>query len=135
MGEVLPATTALVSARSTLPASSASISLPRRKLNWKLLAMIVLGTAGAAGGGLYYWHMQQSALPLGIVFSNGRVEAEEIDIDTKFPERVAQLLVDEGDIVSPGQIVARMDTRDVEASLKWAIPTITTPTRKQGVET
>ena len=34
------------------------------------------------------------------------------------PERVAQLLVDEGDIVSPGQIVARMDTRDVKPRSK-----------------
>jgi HlyD family secretion protein len=57
-------------------------------------------------------------LPLGIVFGNGRLEADEIDIDTKFAARVAEIFVDEGAMVEGGQIVARMDTRDLEASLK-----------------
>ena len=61
--------------------------------------------------------MRQPALPIGIVSGNGRLEAEEIDIETKFAGRVAELLVDEGDMVSPGQTVARMDTRDLEATL------------------
>jgi multidrug resistance efflux pump len=40
------------------------------------------------------------------------------DIDTKFPGRIAKLLADEGDVVKPGQVVAVMDTRNLEASLK-----------------
>ena len=47
---------------------------------------------------------------------NGRIEADEIDIATKFAGRVAELLADEGDAVAAGQVVARMDTRDLEAS-------------------
>src|SRR5262249_44213077 len=43
-----------------------------------------------------------------------------IDIDTKFAGRIAQLFVDEGDMVKAGQLVAMMDTRDLEASLKKA---------------
>ena len=54
---------------------------------------------------------------MGISVGNGRIEADEIDIDTKFAGRVAELLVDIGDMVAPGQIVARMDTRDIEQSL------------------
>ncbi|MGC2222348.1 MAG: biotin/lipoyl-binding protein, partial [Methylocella sp.] len=42
----------------------------------------------------------------------------EIDIDTKFPGRVLKLLVEEGDMVKAGQIIAIMDTRDLEAELK-----------------
>ena len=61
-----------------------------------------------------------SALPPGIAFRNGRLEADEIDIDTKFAGRVARLFVDEGDMVKAGQVVAMMDTRDLEASLKKA---------------
>ena len=59
-------------------------------------------------------------LPRGIVSSNGRIEADEIDIATKFAGRVAELRVEEGDMVSAGEVVARMDTRDLEASLKRA---------------
>lgn len=80
-----------------------------------MLALVVI----VAGGGAAYWlHTRQGGLPEGIVSSNGRIEAEEIDVDTKFAARVAELLVDEGDLVSPGQVVARMDVRDLEATLR-----------------
>lgn len=59
-------------------------------------------------------------LPPGIAFSNGRLEADEIDIATKFPGRVAQILVDDGTMVRAGQVVARLDTRDLEAQLAQA---------------
>lgn len=62
--------------------------------------------------------MQQGGLPAGIVSGNGRIEADEIDIDTKFAGRIAEMLADEGDMVKGGQVLARMDTRDLEASLK-----------------
>jgi HlyD family secretion protein len=51
------------------------------------------------------------------VWGNGRVEADDIDITPKYPGRVAILLVDEGDLVKPGQVVARMDTKDTEETL------------------
>jgi HlyD family secretion protein len=83
-----------------------------------VLALAVLvGGSGAA----YYWGQHsQSQLPPGIAWSNGRIEADAIDIDTKFAGRIAELRVDEGDMVKAGQIVARMDTQDLEASLKKA---------------
>jgi HlyD family secretion protein len=56
-------------------------------------------------------------LPVGISFGNGRIEADEVDIATKYAGRVAELMVDIGDMVTSGQVVARMDTRDIEQSL------------------
>ena len=56
-------------------------------------------------------------IPAGIAWSNGRIEADEIDIETKFSGRVATLFADEGDIVSRGQIVAEMDTRDLQDAM------------------
>jgi len=95
---------------------SKEISVNRRWFRLMLILAVVLGGAGA---GLYWWQHSQS-LPLGIVWGNGRIEADAIDIDTKFAGRIAELRVDEGDMVKAGQIVARMDTRDLEASLKKA---------------
>ena len=60
----------------------------------------------------------RAGLPPGIASGNGRLEADEIDIDTKFAGRIAKLFADEGDMVRAGQVVAVMDTRDLEASLK-----------------
>ncbi len=99
----------------------APISLPVRKRRRGLriaLAVVVIGLAAAAGA--YWWKQSQEVLPAGIVSSNGRIEADEIDIDTKFAGRIADIFALEGDMVTAGQVVARMDTRDLEASLKRA---------------
>jgi HlyD family secretion protein len=88
----------------------------KRRLRRAAAAILVV-LLGAAGGGYYAWKATRPALPVGISVGNGRIEADEIDIDTKFAGRVAELLVDIGDMVAPGQIVARMDTRDIEQSL------------------
>jgi len=88
----------------------------RRRARWPLLiiALLLFG-----GGGAYYWsHLNRQVLPAGIVFGNGRLESDEIDIATKFAGRIAELFVDEGDFVKAGQVLARMDTRDLEASLR-----------------
>ena len=88
---------------------------------WLQLVLVLVALAGAAaGGGWYWWRQYQARLPEGIAWSNGRIEADEIDIDTKFAGRIAELLVDEGDMVRAGQILARMDTKDLEASLRKA---------------
>ena len=47
---------------------------------------------------------------------NGRLEATEVQIAAKTPGRLAEVLVDEGDRVTLGQLLARMDTRTLEAS-------------------
>jgi len=78
------------------------------------LSMLVLG----AGAGVYWWMHRQPSLPPGIAYGNGRIEADPIDIDTKFAGRILELRVDEGDMVEAGQVVAVMDTRDLAASLK-----------------
>jgi len=86
---------------------------------WPLLAaaVLVLGVGSGAG---YWWLHRAPGLPPGIAFSNGRLEADEIDIDTKFAGRIAEILVDEGAMVKAGQVVARIDTRDLEAQLAQA---------------
>ena len=60
-------------------------------------------------------------MPPGIVVSNGRLEAQEIDIDTKFAGRIGEILVDEGDMLKTGEVVARIDTRDLAAQLAQAL--------------
>lgn len=57
---------------------------------------------------------------MGIVSANGRLEATQIDIATKFQGRIAEILFDEGDMVKAGEIVARIDTESLEAQLREA---------------
>jgi HlyD family secretion protein len=70
----------------------------------------VTALRGGVPTGLHLWQQSRSQLPSGIAWGNGRIEADEIDIDTKFVGRIAEILADEGDMVKAGQVVARMDT-------------------------
>ena len=92
---------------------------PLRKVRRFRFLIGVLAVLLAAGGaGFYRWKHSQSQLPAGISWGNGRLEADEIDISTKFPGRIAELHAEIGDMVTAGQVVARMDTRDLQQSLE-----------------
>ena len=80
------------------------------------ILLLVLLLAVVCGG--YWWLHPRAGLPPGIASGNGRLEADEIDIDTKFAGRIAKLFVDEGDLTKAGEVLAKMDTQDLEASLK-----------------
>lgn len=104
-----------------LPVVVAPPPPPPRRLRPRVAAIALLLIFGAVGGfGWQWWQHHQAQMPPGIAYGNGRLEADAIDIDTKFAGRIAKLFADEGDIVSAGQVVAMMDTRDVQASLKKA---------------
>src|SRR5690606_25517115 len=51
---------------------------------------------------------------------NGRIEAVEIDISAKTPGRVSEILVREGDFVTAGQVVARIDAEVLQAQQRAA---------------
>ena len=65
-------------------------------------------------------YFKGSELPAGFASGNGRIEATEYDIATKRAGRIAAVLVAEGDMVQVGQVLARMDTQDLEADLREA---------------
>ena len=65
--------------------------------------------------GFRYWKAKQNALPEGIASGNGRLEAKLVDVAAKEPLRVKEILVDEGDLVKPGQVLVRLDTVTLEA--------------------
>ena len=105
--------------RRGLPALLQQPPPPQRRGRPRVALLALLFLIGAAAGaGWVWWQQHHTQLPPGIAFGNGRLESDEIDIDTKFAGRIAKLLVDEGDMVAAGQVVAMMDTRDLEASLK-----------------
>jgi len=74
----------------------------------------------AAAGGFGYWLSVSSRLVEGLSMGNGRLEATEVQIASKTPGRLAEVLVDEGDKVDKGQLLARMDTRTLEAQRNQA---------------
>ena len=93
------------------------MSQPSSRTLFKALA--VLATLVVVG--LVLWNeLRPSGLGEGFAAGNGRIEATEIDVATKSPGRVLEILVDEGDFVQPGQVLARMDTEVLQAQLARA---------------
>lgn len=89
-----------------------------RRFRWILgiLALSLLAGALLAN----WWLDTNNALPPGFALANGRIEATEVDVATKTAGRFQEILVDEGDSVQAGQVLARMDTDVLEAQRREA---------------
>jgi HlyD family secretion protein len=84
----------------------------------KKLILIAIAIV-AIGGSVFAWRIfSKPALPEGFAGVNGRLEAKQVDIATKYPGRIKEVLADEGDTVDEGQVVATMDTEPLEAELR-----------------
>ncbi|VXB98925.1 HlyD family secretion protein [Massilia sp. 9I] len=98
-----------VEGRRATPSAGAS-----RKRWWR--AGGVLLVLALAIGGTQAWRRSQPQGPgPSFVSGNGRIEATEVDIATKSPGRLREVLVDEGDLVRAGQVLARMDLQSLQA--------------------
>jgi len=86
-----------------------------RRTIYLLVAAVV-----AAGGAAAWFIFSKPALPPGFAAGNGRLEATEYFVSTKYPGRIKEVLFNEGDTVEAGQVVARMDTSALEAQLREA---------------
>ena len=83
-----------------------------------IIAAAAAVLVGGAAAGYFFWQQYEaSQLPVGIVGVNGRVEATQVDIATKIAGRVIEIVPHEGDIVSPGEVVALIDTSETMAEL------------------
>jgi HlyD family secretion protein len=80
-----------------------------------IVILVVLVIGGVLG--YKYWISTQSELPAGIVSGNGRIEAKLSDASAKEPLRVKEVLVDEGDLVKPGQVLVQLDTSTLDEEL------------------
>jgi len=89
----------------------------KRALKWGIAFAVV---AVVAFIGFRYWKSKQSTLPDGIVAGNGRLEGKLVDVAAKEPLRVKEVLVEEGAVVKPGQVLVRLDTTTLESELQEA---------------
>ena len=80
---------------------------------WAVRAGIVVAVIIA--GQLLWRYLSDNSLGEGIASGNGRLEATEVDVAAKMPGRIREILVDEGDTVKAGQILARIDVDALQA--------------------
>ena len=88
---------------------------------WKKAAAVAAALAAVAVLGAYAWQQWSAARQNdGLAGGNGRIEATEIDVATKYAGRVAEILVREGDFVQAGQPLARMQVDSLLAQRREA---------------
>jgi HlyD family secretion protein len=64
--------------------------------------------------------LRGQTLPDGIVKSNGRIEATQLDVSSKYAGRLSEVTVDEGHSVTQGQVIAKLTSPESEAQLRAA---------------
>ena len=64
--------------------------------------------------------LRGATMPEGIVKTNGRVEATQLDVAAKYAGRLATVTVKEGDEVTAGQVIGRISSPEYEAQLRGA---------------
>src|SRR5258707_15495697 len=80
----------------------------------KKLILIAIAIV-AIGGGVFAWRIfSKPALPEGFAGVNGRLEAKQVDIATKYPGRNKEVLADEGGTVDEGQEGRTMGTETLK---------------------
>jgi len=89
-----------------------------RKWSWLLYGVAI--AAGAYAGYVAWFAGDRLDLGAGFASANGRIEGVEIDVAAKTAGRVTAVLVDEGEFVKAGDVLAHMDTAVLTAQLREA---------------
>ncbi len=76
-------------------------------------AIVVLGLVA-----YLVWKNMNQPDTQALVSGNGRIEATEINISSKLSGQLEEILVQEGDFVEPGQVLARIKVSALEAQLR-----------------
>ncbi|MCK4501593.1 MAG: efflux RND transporter periplasmic adaptor subunit, partial [Desulfuromonadales bacterium] len=87
-----------------------------KTITFTLLLITVCATALTA-----WWFLgHQEPLPEGLIQANGRIEGDHYTVASKFPGRLIERTVHEGDWVNKGQILAKLDDAQVQAKVEQA---------------
>src|SRR5689334_2336054 len=93
--------------RSAPPGGTAKAP-PRTRKRSRSLVLLIAAVVVVGGGVAAWLILRKPELPPGFAGGNGRLEANQIYVSTKFPGRIKEVLFNEGDTVEAGQVVARM---------------------------
>jgi len=80
-----------------------------------LIPVVVLGAVAS------WYFLRNGASADGTLVASGTIEATDADLGFQAPGRVLSIAVREGDAVTSGQELARLDARELEAALAGAV--------------
>jgi HlyD family secretion protein len=83
---------------------------------FSILALMIIAVAGAT----FWYQTQGNNLPQGIYQTNGRLEAEQVEVATKTAGRIAEVMVREGQMVQAGDLLVTIDNQQLLAKKREA---------------
>lgn len=86
-------------------------------INKALVAVVVLIILGVIAYGLYKSTQQSEPQ---VITLQGQMQMQQTSIAAKVPGRIAQIMVTEGDAVTPGQQLIEMDSPEINAKINQA---------------
>ncbi|MDY0185856.1 MAG: HlyD family efflux transporter periplasmic adaptor subunit [Desulfuromonadaceae bacterium] len=98
------------------PPPQRTAKVPKQKFSFKKAGGVILALVAVVAVAFFAWiNLHHNGPGPGFVSGNGRIEATEIDVATKFAGRIESILVKEGDFVKAGQVLAKMQIQTLEA--------------------
>jgi HlyD family secretion protein len=92
---------------------------PVRRVPRLAVWLILIAALGSIGAGWYFFGVS-SALPVGLLQANGRIESDVVNVSSKLAGRIVTLGAREGDTVKAGAALIQLDDRSVTAQLQQA---------------
>ncbi len=92
----------------------------------KRKGMLSLAIVLAGGIIFYYWQFQSGETSGSTIQVSGNIEATTIDVAFKISGKIDKRLVDEGDMVKEGQLIATLEHKDLLAQKAKAEATLET---------
>ena len=116
-----PAETNQPPSKGSESSAAAPVASPADKKS-KTLRYVVIGVIALllVAGVLIALRFLHRGLPEGLIQANGRIEGDRVSVASKFPGRISQLLVREGDSVTNGQVLALLEDTQVQAKVSQA---------------
>ncbi len=88
-----------------------------------IVTLLLIAACATALTSWWLWGRQEP-LPEGLIQANGRIEGDHYTVASKFPGRLSERTVNEGDNVEKEQILAKLDDAQVHARVEQAQATV-----------
>jgi len=83
----------------------------------KRRVVLILVLLAAAGGGAWYWYNGSANRNTSFIAVSGNLELTQVDLSFKTAGRMTELNVREGDFVKKGDVIARLDSAQLDQQL------------------
>ncbi len=94
----------------------------------KLLFRVVVlaGLLGAGGAALWYGQLRPASQPSDTLMVFGNVDVRQVELAINGSERIGRVLVEEGDLLEPGQLIAELELERFQLAVDRADAQIAT---------